>query len=125
MSDQKEYIELRLDHARRLKALEQENSRLKMLLGEKVLEVERLNESKDERETRFDDAPETVSLQQRSLEGTLALDEAVSLFERYILLEALSAHQWNHTRTAAPLGITRRVLKLKMDKLKIQDLMRR
>ena len=37
-----------------------------------------------------------------------------------ILREALESHHWNQTRTASALGITRRVLKLKMDKLGIE-----
>ncbi|MHA7840204.1 MAG: helix-turn-helix domain-containing protein, partial [bacterium] len=34
---------------------------------------------------------------------------------------ALESHHWNQTRTAQALGITRRVLKLKMDKLGIES----
>jgi DNA-binding NtrC family response regulator len=37
-------------------------------------------------------------------------------FERELLLEALERTNWNQTRTAEQLRITRRVLKLKMDR---------
>ncbi|MEZ4291274.1 MAG: helix-turn-helix domain-containing protein [Myxococcota bacterium] len=37
-----------------------------------------------------------------------------------VLREALEGHHWNRPRTANALGITRRVLKLKMDKLGIE-----
>jgi DNA-binding NtrC family response regulator len=48
--------------------------------------------------------------------GRIAFDEAVERFEKEILREALEANEWNQTRTAERLGITRRVLKLKMDR---------
>ena len=41
--------------------------------------------------------------------------------ETEILRESLESHHWNQTRTANALGITRRVLKLKMDKLGIES----
>ena len=37
-------------------------------------------------------------------------------FERELLLDALERHAWNQTHAAQRLGITRRVLKLKMDR---------
>ena len=42
-------------------------------------------------------------------------------FETEILREALERQDWNQTRTAASLGITRRILKLKIDKLGIGE----
>ncbi len=41
-------------------------------------------------------------------------------FETEILRESLESNLWNQTRTANALDITRRVLKLKMDKLGIK-----
>ncbi len=51
--------------------------------------------------------------------GQLGFDEAVSDFERTILTEALERADWNQTRAAEKLRITRRSLKLKMDRHKI------
>jgi DNA-binding NtrC family response regulator len=48
--------------------------------------------------------------------GRLGFDEAVARFERELLREALERNAWNQTRAAAQLGITRRQLKLKMDR---------
>jgi DNA-binding NtrC family response regulator len=48
--------------------------------------------------------------------GRLGFDEAVADFERALLLEALERHGWNQTRAADQLRITRRALKLKMDR---------
>jgi len=48
--------------------------------------------------------------------GSLAFETAVRDFERTLLLEALENAGWNQTRAAEQLQITRRVLKLKMDR---------
>jgi DNA-binding NtrC family response regulator len=48
--------------------------------------------------------------------GQLGLDEAVGRFESALLLEALERSGWNQTRAAELLGITRRLLKLKIDR---------
>ncbi len=49
--------------------------------------------------------------------GRLGLDQAIADFEREILQEALEHSGWNQTRTAEQLRITRRALKLKMDRV--------
>jgi two-component system response regulator AtoC len=49
--------------------------------------------------------------------GRLGFEEAVADFERSLLLEALEATGWNQTRAAARLGVTRRSLKLRIDRL--------
>ncbi len=49
--------------------------------------------------------------------GRLGYEEALRRFETDILREALERNGWNQTRTAEQLGITRRLLKLKMDRL--------
>jgi DNA-binding NtrC family response regulator len=48
--------------------------------------------------------------------GELGIEAAAADFEREILLEALERCDWNQTRTAEQLRVTRRVLKLKMDR---------
>jgi DNA-binding NtrC family response regulator len=58
----------------------------------------------------------TESLRDDWRAGRVGFEETVSRFERELLREALERTEWNQTRAAADLGITRRVLKLKMDK---------
>jgi DNA-binding NtrC family response regulator len=48
--------------------------------------------------------------------GQLDLDEATGRFEQSLIREALERCAWNQTRAAEQLGVTRRVLKLKMDR---------
>jgi DNA-binding NtrC family response regulator len=50
-------------------------------------------------------------------QGRLGFEEAVARFETAILREALERADWNQTRAARNLQITRRLLKLKMDRL--------
>jgi DNA-binding NtrC family response regulator len=61
------------------------------------------------------------ALREQWRQGERSFDDTVTRFETEILREALESHQWNQTRTANALGITRRVLKLKMDKLGIES----
>ena len=49
-------------------------------------------------------------------DGDLDFDQAVADFERTLLKEALELASWNQTRAAEQLGISRRALKLKMDR---------
>jgi DNA-binding NtrC family response regulator len=51
--------------------------------------------------------------------GKLAFEEAVGDFERSLILESLERTDWNQTRAAEQLRITRRALKLKMDRYAI------
>jgi DNA-binding NtrC family response regulator len=60
------------------------------------------------------------ALREQWRQGERSFDETVVRFETDILRESLESHHWNQTRTANALGITRRVLKLKMDKLGIE-----
>jgi DNA-binding NtrC family response regulator len=60
------------------------------------------------------------ALREQWRQGERSFDETVVRFEIEILRESLESHHWNQTRTANALGITRRVLKLKMDKLGIE-----
>jgi DNA-binding NtrC family response regulator len=58
----------------------------------------------------------TESLRDDWRAGRVGFDETVGRFERELLREALERSEWNQTRAATDLGITRRVLKLKMDR---------
>ncbi len=51
--------------------------------------------------------------------GRGGFEETVGRFERELILEALERQRWNQTRAAEDLGITRRLLKLKMDRFEI------
>ena len=53
--------------------------------------------------------------------GHIDFEELVARFETEILREALERQDWNQTRTASSLGVTRRILKLKMDRLGIDS----
>ncbi len=48
--------------------------------------------------------------------GSASFDDTVARFECELIREALERQAWNQTRAAEVLGITRRVLKLKMDR---------
>jgi DNA-binding NtrC family response regulator len=61
-------------------------------------------------------ASRTESLREALRSGRVAFEETVAAFEQDILREALDRCDWNQTRTAEQLGITRRLLKLKIDK---------
>ena len=56
------------------------------------------------------------ALREQWRQGERSFEDTVVRFETEILREALESHHWNQTRTANALGLTRRVLKLKMDK---------
>jgi DNA-binding NtrC family response regulator len=56
------------------------------------------------------------ALREQWRQGERSFEDTLVRFETEILREALESHHWNQTRTANALGITRRVLKLKMDK---------
>jgi len=60
------------------------------------------------------------ALREQWRQGECGFEETVMRFETEILRESLESNLWNQTRTANALDITRRVLKLKMDKLGIK-----
>ncbi|MDE0886677.1 MAG: sigma-54 dependent transcriptional regulator [Myxococcota bacterium] len=62
---------------------------------------------------------QTEALREEWRQGQIDFEQLVARFETEILREALERQDWNQTRTAANLGITRRILKLKIDKLGI------
>jgi DNA-binding NtrC family response regulator len=77
---------------------------------------------------QLEDLPQAVvrggqieALREDLCSGRLGFDEALGGFERELLLEALERTGWNQTRTAEQLRITRRVLKLKMDRYGLKD----
>jgi two-component system response regulator AtoC len=57
------------------------------------------------------------SLREHALGGQVSLEKAVQEFERELLQEALTRTGYVQTRAAAMLGITRRMLKYRMDAL--------
>ena len=63
----------------------------------------------------------TESLRDDWRAGRVGFEETVARFERELLREALERAAWNQTRAAADLGITRRVLKLKMDRFALDS----
>jgi DNA-binding NtrC family response regulator len=58
----------------------------------------------------------TESLREALRSGGIDFEETVAAFEQDIIREALDRCGWNQTRAAEQLGITRRLLKLKIDK---------
>jgi DNA-binding NtrC family response regulator len=72
---------------------------------------------------RVEDLPEAIlqgtridALRDGVREGRVGLESAVEQFESDLLREALMREGWNQTRAAERLGITRRALKLRMDR---------
>ena len=61
------------------------------------------------------------SLKEEALDGSLNFEEAERQFETEIISKALQKTNYVQTRAAALLGISRRILKYKMDKLGIGD----
>lgn len=77
---------------------------------------------------RPEDLPETVtqasrteSLRDAVRGGQLGLEDAASSFEIQLIREALDRCEWNQTRAAEHLGVTRRLLKIKIDRYGIKN----
>jgi DNA-binding NtrC family response regulator len=64
-------------------------------------------------------AGRTEALRDAVRSGSLGFEDAVGAFEQDLIRESLERCEWNQTRAAEQLGITRRLLKLKMDKYAI------
>jgi transcriptional regulator with GAF, ATPase, and Fis domain len=62
------------------------------------------------------DGARLAMLQEKVRSGQVGFEEAVRRFESELLREALEGTAWNQTRAASRLGITRRQLKLKIDR---------
>jgi transcriptional regulator with GAF, ATPase, and Fis domain len=52
--------------------------------------------------------------------GRVGFEHATRNFERTLLVEALESSGWNQTRAAERLQMTRRALKLKMDRFDLK-----
>ena len=77
---------------------------------------------------KADDLPEKLrtpseigSLAQPAARGAIGFEEAEKRFETEIIMKALKKSNYVQTRAAELLGISRRILKYKMDKLGISD----
>ena len=85
--------------------------------------IERAVALADEDVVKLQDLPPEIAraerigtLREQVRLGGLGLEDAVARFEADLLLEALERVGWNQTRAAEALSITRRLLKLKMDR---------
>lgn len=63
----------------------------------------------------------TATLKEDVLSGSRPLSEAVDEFERELIVKALQRTGFNQTKAAALLGTSRRILKYRIEKLKIND----
>jgi DNA-binding NtrC family response regulator len=63
----------------------------------------------------------TEALRDAVRSGQLGLEDATARFELELVREALERCSWNQTRAAEQLGVTRRVLKLKMDRFGLRE----
>ena len=64
---------------------------------------------------------QTATLKEDVLTGARPLSEAVDEFERELIVKALQRTGFNQTKAAALLGTSRRILKYRIEKLKIND----
>jgi transcriptional regulator with PAS, ATPase and Fis domain len=141
LRDRKEDIPLLLDHFLRLKA--QEHSVPPKTLSPEAVEflmsypwpgnvrelenlIERYTILSPRETVTLQDLPEgmrsgdqTVSLKEEVLKGSRPLSEAVDEFERELILKALTRARFNQTKAASLLGTSRRILRYRMEKLKI------
>ena len=67
------------------------------------------------------EASKVETLKLEVLQGSRPLREALAKFEREVILKALKKTDFNQTKAAALLGMTRRILHYRMDKLKITE----
>ncbi len=61
------------------------------------------------------------SFKEEGLKGSRPLSEAVDEFEREIIVKVLQNTGFNQTKAASLLGTSRRILRYKMEKLKISE----
>jgi DNA-binding NtrC family response regulator len=143
LRDRRDDIPLLLDHFLRLKA--QEHSMPAKILSPEVIDffmsypwpgnvrelenlIERLTILSPHETVALHDLPETMyhrdqtaSLREEVLRGSLPLSDAVDGFERELILKALQKTGFNQTKAAALLGTSRRILRYRMEKLKISE----
>ena len=143
LRERREDIPLLLDHFLRLKA--QEHSMPAKTLSPDVVDffvsypwpgnvrelenlIERLTILSPQEMVMLHDLPQsiyhrdqTASLRDEVLRGSLPLSDAVDSFERELILKALQKTGFNQTKAAALLGTSRRILRYRMEKLKISE----
>jgi transcriptional regulator with PAS, ATPase and Fis domain len=64
---------------------------------------------------------QTATLKEDVLSGSRPLSDAVDEFERELIVKALQRTGFNQTKAASLLGTSRRILKYRIEKLKISD----
>ncbi|MGH7846658.1 MAG: sigma-54-dependent transcriptional regulator [Candidatus Binatia bacterium] len=143
LRERKEDIPLLLDHFLRLKA--QEHALPPKILSPDVVDfflsypwpgnvrevenlIERLTILSPQESVTLHDLPEsmyqrdqTAALREEVLRGCRPLSDAVDSFERELILKALQKTSFNQTKAAALLGTSRRILRYRMEKLKISE----
>jgi DNA-binding NtrC family response regulator len=143
LRERPEDIPLLLDHFLRLKA--QEHSIAPKSLSPEVIDffssyywpgnirelenlIERLTILTPHETVMLRDLPvsmrstdQTATLKEDVLSGSRPLSEAVDEFERELIVKALQRTGFNQTKAAALLGTSRRILKYRIEKLKIND----
>jgi DNA-binding NtrC family response regulator len=75
----------------------------------------------DDLPQRIKRAPSGASLGENVLDQNISFEEAERAFETDIIVKALERSSYVQTKAAELLGISRRILKYKMDKLGISD----
>ncbi len=143
LRERREDIALLLDHFLRLKA--QEHSIAPKALSPEVVDfftsyywpgnirelenlIERLTILTPHETVMLRDLPagmrstdHTATLKEDVLSGARPLSDAVDEFERELIVKALQRTGFNQTKAASLLGTSRRILKYRIEKLKIHD----
>jgi transcriptional regulator with PAS, ATPase and Fis domain len=143
LRERKEDIPLLIDHFLKFKA--KENSVIPKTLSAEVVDcfmsypwpgnvrelenlVERLTILSPREIIALQDLPEgmhgrdqTTSLKEEVLRGSRPLSDAVDEFERELIVRALEKTGFNRTKAASLLGTSRRILRYRMEKLKISE----
>jgi DNA-binding NtrC family response regulator len=143
LRERREDIALLLDHFLRLKA--QEHSIPTKSLSPEVVDfftaypwpgnirelenlIERLTILTPHENVMLRDLPvsmrstdQTATLKEDVLSGSRPLSDAVDEFERELIVKALQRTGFNQTKAASLLGTSRRILKYRIEKLKIND----
>ena len=143
LRERREDIPLLLDHFLRLKA--QEHAIATKTLSPEVVDffvsypwpgnirelenlIERLTILTPHETVMLRDLPvgmrstdQTATLKEDVLSGSRPLSDAVDEFERELIVKALQRTGFNQTKAASLLGTSRRILKYRIEKLKIND----
>jgi len=64
---------------------------------------------------------QTATLKEDVLSGSKPLSEAVDEFERELIVKAVQRTELNQSKAASLLGTSRRILKYRIEKLKIHE----